>query len=262
MLSYVTPIEGTDDLALHEATGRIAIDARRPPFRCRRSIKALSMAMPFTSRISPTSRRVCGASVASRRFPIAQSLDPGETVKLLTGAPIPAGVCGVVMEEKVRFAGSEVMIDGAIESGMNIRRRGEDVEQGSEIVDAVTLLDARHIAILAAAGTDRLTVRRRIRVAVMSTGDELVAAGTTLADHQLNDANGPMLTSSGFARQRRRSTYLGGIRTTGRPGKRVRTQPRPLTSLFARVAFRAATPTMWCRRSETRAVNAAPCPWP
>jgi molybdopterin molybdotransferase len=81
---------------------------------------------------------------------------------------------------------------------MNIRCRGEDVEAGSEIVGAATVLDARHIAILAAAGTDRITVRRRLRVAVMSTGDELVAPGTSVGRHQLNDANGPMLTSLVF----------------------------------------------------------------
>jgi molybdopterin molybdotransferase len=196
VLSYVTPIEGTDDLTLHEATGRVVIDAVRstiplPPFdqSAVDGYAVLEQNLAISPRVLRRIGRVAAGSAAT------VSLNPGETTKLLTGAPIPAGVRAVVMEEKVRFGGPNIIIDGAIEPGMNIRRRGEDVEEGAEIVGATTILDARHIAILAAAGTDRVTMRRRVRVAVMSTGDELVAAGTSLGDHQLNDANGPMLMS-------------------------------------------------------------------
>jgi|SRR5580692_200010 molybdopterin molybdotransferase len=71
----------------------------------------------------------------------------GEVVRLLTGASIPPGVDAVVMEEKVRIVGTEVTFDRPAESGLNIRRRGEDVGAGSTIVDTGTVIDARHVAI-------------------------------------------------------------------------------------------------------------------
>ncbi len=195
-LSYIKPVEGTGEVSLQEAIGRIAVEVIRS-----------SIPLPPFDQSAVDGYAIHGQDIATGRCSLrrvgriaagaatARSLDPGQTVKLLTGAPIPPGVRAVVMEEKVRFADMQVIVIPVIETGMNIRRRGEDVEQGSEVVDAASVLDARHIAILAAAGTDCLTVRRRIRVAVMSTGDELVAAGDMLRDHQLNDANGPMLTA-------------------------------------------------------------------
>jgi molybdopterin molybdotransferase len=114
--------------------------------------------------------------------------DPGEAVRLLTGAPIPSGVDAVVMEEKIRVVGAEVTFDRPAESGLNIRRRGEDVGPGSTIVETGTVIDARHVAILAASGVSKIKVRRRI-------GSELVAAGQPLALHQIHDSNGPMLTA-------------------------------------------------------------------
>jgi molybdopterin molybdotransferase len=87
-----------------------------------------------------------------------QSVRParGETVRLLTGAPVPAEIDAVVMEEKVRIAGSQIAFGRPVESGQNIRRRGEDVGAGSAIVERGTVVDARHIAILAATGVAAL----------------------------------------------------------------------------------------------------------
>ena len=131
VLAWITPIEGIDDLALHEATGRITIDPSHsaipmPPF----DQSAVDGYAVLDRDLAGSRRRV-----EARRptLPAGStgkwSLNPGETVKLLTGAPIPAGVRAVVMEEKVRFHGRVVIIDSAIEPGMNIRRRGEDVER-------------------------------------------------------------------------------------------------------------------------------------
>jgi molybdopterin molybdotransferase len=119
----------------------------------------------------------------------------GETVRLLTGAPIPEEIGAVVMEEKVRIIGSEIAFDRPVESGLNIRRRGEDVGTGSTIVERGTVVDARHVAILAATGVAGLDVRRRIKVGILSTGNELVPAGRPLGPYQIHDSNGPMLAA-------------------------------------------------------------------
>ena len=208
VLSYVRAVDGTDDLQLSDAMGRIAVDALRssiplPPFD-QSAVDGYAVHEDDLSTGTRSLRRA-GRVTAGMAGTI---LTPGETVKLLTGAPIPVGARAVVMEERVRANGATVQLDSGVERGMNIRRRGEDVAEGSVVVEGLCILDARHIAILAAAGIDRIAVRRRIRVAVMSTGDELVAAGALLGDHQLHDANGPMLMGL-FASPATRIEYTG-----------------------------------------------------
>jgi molybdopterin molybdotransferase len=135
--------------------------------------------------------RLVGKLVAGARG--APALAPGEAVRLLTGAATPKGVAAVVMEEKATEREQRVTIGRPAEAGLNIRRAGEDVGERSEIIEAGTLIDARHVAILAASGATHLAVRRRVKVAVLSTGDELVPAGRRRHQYQICDSNGPML---------------------------------------------------------------------
>ena len=145
----------------------------------------------------------------------------GEVVRLLTGAPVPPDVDAVVMEEKVQITGGRVAFARAPERGMNIRRRGEDVGAGSTILAAGTVIDARHVAILAASGVSRISVRRRIAVGILSTGSELVAVGRTLGPHQIHDSNGPMLAAL-LAEPALRVTPLGRCRDDrGRLARRL-----------------------------------------
>jgi molybdopterin molybdotransferase len=86
-----------------------------------------------------------------------------------------------------------VTIIAPLPAGANIRRRGEDVRAGETIVEAGALLDARHVAILTAAGVAEVAVWRRARVAVLSNGNELVGDGSEPGTFQIPDANRPML---------------------------------------------------------------------
>lgn len=122
-----------------------------------------------------------------------RSLAPGETVRLFTGAPIPAGVAAVLFEERCRRAGSRLAPGGRMTPGANIRRRGEDVAAGELIVDRGTVIDARHIALLAAAGVMVVRVVRPLRVAVLSNGDELREPSVSLEPGTIHDSNRPML---------------------------------------------------------------------
>jgi molybdopterin molybdotransferase len=194
-LSFVRPIDGAEDVQLSNAIGRITAETMRsavplPPFD-QSAVDGYAIHEGDLAGMKGRSLRLSGRVVAGATS--VQAIKTGLTVKLLTGAPIPAGTGAVVMEEKVRMNGADIGFASDAEPGMNIRRRGEDVGEDSIIVQSATVIDARHVAILAAAGIDRLAVRKRVRVAVMSTGNELAPPGVLLEGHQLHDANGPML---------------------------------------------------------------------
>lgn len=121
------------------------------------------------------------------------TVQPGTVVRLLTGAAIPDDVAAVVMEERVDRTGAVVRLRAPLAPGENIRRYGEDVRQGTEIVPTGTRLDARHVAVLAASGCSSVDVSRKVRVGVLSTGDELADPGGTLPRHAVYDSNRPML---------------------------------------------------------------------
>jgi len=109
----------------------------------------------------------------------------GQAVRVLTGAALPEGVAAVVMEEHATLRSGRVLARRIARRGDNIRRRGEDVARGEGLAPAGTRLDARHVALLAAAGVEGVTVRRQLRVALLSNGNELGGA--------VRDSNRPML---------------------------------------------------------------------
>ncbi|ODT19583.1 MAG: hypothetical protein ABS35_21385 [Kaistia sp. SCN 65-12] len=123
------------------------------------------------------------------------ALSAGQAIYLATGAVVPDGVAAVAMHEKTLRAGANVIVNEPHALGANIRHAGEDVAKGSLIVEAGTLLDYRHVAILASAGLESVSVRRKVRVALFSTGDEVRRSGEQLSPGQIYDVNGPMLTS-------------------------------------------------------------------
>ena len=194
-LGIVAPVPEREIVPLRVCTGRVTTgkgvsSMPLPPFDQSAvdgyGLHADDVAAQRTGPFRLVGRVVAGA----RRGP---TLAPGEAVRLLTGAAIPNGVAAVVMEEKATEREQQVRIERPSEIGLNIRHAGEDVGERAEIIEAGTLIDARHVAILAACSTTHVAVRRRIKVAVLSTGDELVPAGRRQHQHQICDSNGPML---------------------------------------------------------------------
>lgn len=123
-----------------------------------------------------------------------KELKPGTTVKVMTGAPVPEGTGRVIKIEHTEECGNLVMVrkhDGAA----NICKRGEDVRTGEVILRAGTALYSLEIANLISCGITEVEVARRVKVAVISTGDEIVNSPDLLAPGKIMNSNGPMLSS-------------------------------------------------------------------
>jgi molybdopterin molybdotransferase len=139
--------------------------------------------------------RLIGESAAGKRF--AGSVGAGEAVRIFTGAVVPEGADSVIIQENVTRDGDIITLTGdALEKlGQNVRREGADFRQGTTLISKGAELHARHIALAAMAGHGTLAVRRRIKVAIFSTGDELVAPGKFCAEDQIPSSNDVMLAA-------------------------------------------------------------------
>ena len=136
---------------------------------------------------APVKLRVVG-QIAAGTFP-DRSIAQGEAMRIMTGAPLPDGADTVVRVEDTDNANDVVTIAAATPKGMSVRAAGEDLRKGERILTKATVLRAAEIGLLASLGRARIRVTKRPRVAVFSTGDEVVDAGAALAPGQIRDSN-------------------------------------------------------------------------
>jgi molybdopterin molybdotransferase len=120
-------------------------------------------------------------------------LDPDSAHRILTGAALPVGAEAVVAQENVHRHGDFLQIAIPLSDGTNVRRRGEDIRAGQTLIAEGTVLDWRHVAVLAAQGAHAVSVRRRPEVVLLSSGRELRGPGEQLHPGQIHDSNLPML---------------------------------------------------------------------
>lgn len=130
---------------------------------------------------------VAGRLMAGRNAEAA--IQPGQAIRIFTGAPMPAGADTVFMQEDVRAEADIVALPSGLKQGANRRLAGEDVAKGAVVLAGGTILDAQHVALAAALGLTELTVRRRLKVAIFSTGDEVVEPGQPRGLAAIFDAN-------------------------------------------------------------------------
>lgn len=130
-----------------------------------------------------------GESAAGRRFD--GKLTAGQAVRIFTGAPVPEGAGSVIMQEDVeRLDGGRIRIAQDVTPGRHVRRRGLDFAEGELLLKAGALLDAATLPLAAAGGHAKLPVHRRPVVAILATGDELVAPGEPTGPDQIVASNG------------------------------------------------------------------------
>ncbi len=136
---------------------------------------------------SPAALRIVGESRAGH--PAQAVVGPGEAIGISTGAMIPAGADAVVRIEDTTRADGEVRVTAAVPAGSNIRREGEDVGRGEEILGAGAIVGAAEVGALAAVGRAEARCARRPRVALVSTGDELTSPGEELRPGAIYNSN-------------------------------------------------------------------------
>ncbi len=187
----VVPVAETETVPLNAAGGRVVarnvlapIDL--PPFDNSAvdgyAVRHADLEAKAETRLAVTERVTAGRAAA-------RALAAGDAVRIFTGAPMPVGADTVFMQEDVRLDGKAVIVPPGLELGANRRLEGEDVRAGSVVLPAGRRLLAQDVALAAAVGLTGLEVRRRVRVAVFSTGDEIVEPGTPRPGPALFDAN-------------------------------------------------------------------------
>jgi molybdopterin molybdotransferase len=177
VLEAIEPLPA-ERLPLDQAGGRYLAEAVRaaraaPPYTC----SAMDgYALRAADAPGPASLPV-GLTLYAGDVP-ARPLRPGEAARIFTGAPLPGGADTVVREEAARAEGGRVALDEAPRRGDNVRLEGEDVPRGAMALPAGTRLGARQAGLCAAVGATEVAVRRRPRVALLATGDEVVRGRT------------------------------------------------------------------------------------
>lgn len=193
-ISQVARIADTEEVPLDAASGRVLAapvlaGADMPRFdNAAMDGYALRLAdLPASGTLPVRGTAAAGDAPAA--------LPPGVMMRIYTGAPIPEGADTVVMQEIVKRQGGRATVTGAVHAGDNIRTAGADQRRRDAVLAAGTRLEAKHIAICAGAGAGRVTVRRRVRAALLMTGDEIAPAGQPLTGGAIWDTNTPMLTA-------------------------------------------------------------------
>ena len=146
------------------------------------------------SQESPAKLPVVGDIAAGSQ--VAYTVQPGLSVRIMTGAPVPTGADAVVPLEWTDGGLAGVAINQPAAAGANIRRRGEDVRVGDLVLDVGTRLGPGQLGLLAAVGRDRVKVRPRPRVVILSTGSELVEPGSPTSSGQIHESNSYILTTA------------------------------------------------------------------
>jgi len=192
----VTPVEGRETVALRDALGRVLAETmiapvNVPPFDNSAvdgfAVRGDDLAGEGEKRLTIVDRVAAGHAAR-------QAVQAGEAIRIFTGAPMPAGADTVFMQEDCRIEGETVIVPPGLQHGANRRLAGEDMRAGAVALPAGRRLKVQHVALAAALGLSKLDVRRSVRVALFSTGDEIVEPGAALPRAALYDSNRYLLS--------------------------------------------------------------------
>lgn len=197
-LDLTDPVKETEILPLVKSLGRVLAksvltQSMTPPFDNSAmdgyAIKVTELTgqgpwiLPVVDRIAAGDNRVV-------------NLPSGFAARIFTGAPLPTGADAVIMQERITHAEGKIAFSHRSEIGENIRRAGEDLPLGAEVLPKGHKIGVREVAAMASAGIGETSANRKIRVALLMTGDEVVPAGRALEHGQIWDVNTPMMVTA------------------------------------------------------------------
>jgi len=189
LLTGATPVQETQTVPTQVAAGRILAQGLR---------STLDVPPLDNTSMDGYAVRCADVPVAGTQLVVAQRiaagsvghvLAAGTAARIFTGAPLPAGADAVVMQELCTLEGDRVRVNHLPRAGEWIRRRGEDIAAGAEVLAAGTRLSAAHLGVAASVGAAELSVFRRLRVALFSTGNELAMPGEALKPGAIYNSN-------------------------------------------------------------------------
>jgi molybdopterin molybdotransferase len=191
-LASVLPVES---VPLVDANGRWAAE----PIAARRTqpFADLSAMDGYAIRFAELPGPWTVVSESSAGSPLPPALERGQAARIFTGAPVPTGADTILVQEDAVREGDRLMLsgEGPGRQGKHIRLRGNDFHEGANLIAQGALITPAQIALATVGGHATLPVRRRAKLALISTGSELVAPGIPRASHQLPSSNAPMLAA-------------------------------------------------------------------
>jgi molybdopterin molybdotransferase len=211
MAERVRPVAESETVELDAAHGRVlAVDVVAP-----RDVPQFINAAVDGYALAHGSLTAAGGTLAvtaraAAGHPASAPVGPGEAARIFTGAVIPEGADTVIMQEDVTVEDGRIRVAGPVRRGANVRKAGEDLRAGQVAVKAGTRLRPQEVAAIASTGADRVRCCRRVKVGVLSTGDELVQPGQPLALGQVFDSNRHLLAGL-LASQGAEMVALGAV---------------------------------------------------
>jgi len=187
----LAPVAGIERAATRSALGRVLAEDIVPAFDVpAHDNSAMDGWAVRSADLKPdaeTVLREIGTALAGKPYPGA--VGAGQCVRVMTGAVMPPGTDTVVIQETVRADGAGVVIPAGQKRGQNVRAAGEDLKTGVPVLRPGRALTPADLGLIASLGIAEVAVRRRLRVAFFSTGDELASIGQPLAAGQVYDSN-------------------------------------------------------------------------
>ncbi len=191
ILKYAGAVAGTEKLALRSALGRVlarpVISPVDVPAHRNSAMDGFALAAADLPESGTGDLSVVGSAYAGT--PFRRGVGAGECVRIMTGAKMPEGADTVVIQEEAEQVGERIRITADNKQGQNVREAGEDIAAGDTVLAQGTRIGPAQLGLLASLGIAELSVNRRPRVAIFSSGDELRSLGESLEEGEIYDSN-------------------------------------------------------------------------